>query len=263
MTKSQTKQQLATKVVAKVTDIKPVTANSMVFDERPDYLQNNTSTRGSENVTADDLVIPRLELVQSLSPCRKKTDPNYIEGAEEGMVYNNVTRQLYGTEVLIVPVFYRKEWLIWKSRDEGGGFRGAYSTDNEAENAMVALEDGEDCAIAETGQHFCLLIKPETGKIEEIVLSMSKSKLGVSKRFNSLIRINGGDSFSRVYRVNAIMEQNSKNQDYYNLTIKAAGFPTREVFDRAVKLYDSIKAGTVKVDRNEEVSTEKGESTEY
>lgn len=232
---------------------------ALFSDEVPDFLKDQTTARGSENVGADDLVIPRLELVQDLSPCRKKSDPNYIEGIEEGMLYNNVTRQNYGTEALVIPVFFRKEWLIWKDRNEGGGFRGAFATEAEANAAMADLEDGDKCEVVDTAQHFCLLIQPETSKVEEIVISMNKSKMKVSRKWNSLIRMNGGDSFARVYRVGTVSEKNSKNQDYYNLVISPAGFPTKDLYQRAEKLYEAIASGAVQVNRDFEQASEGGE----
>lgn len=241
-------------------------AVAMFSNEVPDFLKDQTTSRGSENVNAEDLVIPRLELVQDLSPCRKRTDPNYIEGIEEGMLYNNVTRQNYGMEALVIPVYFRKEWLIWKDRDAGGGFRGAFSSESLANEAMGALEDGNDCEVVDTAQHFCLLIRPETGKVEEIVVSMNKSKMKVSRKWNSLIRMNGGDSFGRIYRMGTVTEKNSKNQDYYNLVISPAGFPSKELYDRALKLYEAIAAGKADVDRGTDVAGDgegEGKPSEY
>lgn len=238
---------------------------AMVVSDVPAYLANmNLETgRGAENVTTDDLVIPRIELVQDLSPCRKKSDPNYIEGCEEGMLYNNVTRQLYGTSCLVVPVYYRKEYLIWKDRDHGGGFRGAYPTEAAAQEAINDMDDAEFLDSAETAQHFVLAIHPETGKVEEAVISMSRSKLKVSRKWNSLVRMNGGDSFSRVYRMSAVGEKNNKNQDFFNYSVVAAGFPTEEVYRRAEKLYEAIVAGAVDVDRRFDDATDTTGATEY
>lgn len=224
-----------------------VASNNHVLAEIPDFLKNQQSARGTENVQAEDLVIPRLELVQSLSPCRKKSDAAYIEGAEEGLLYNNVTRQLYGEEVQVIPVTFKKEWLIWKNRDAGGGFRGAFGSESEAKMEMLQLDDGADCEIADTAQHFCLLVHPD-GKVEEIVVSMSKSKLKVSRKWNSLVRMNEGDSFSRVYKLGTVAETGQKG-DYYNLSVATAGFPTLELYKRAEKLYEAIATGAVKVDR--------------
>lgn len=240
--------------------VNPASQLGIFSDQLPAFLANQTTARGSENVKSEDLVIPRLELTQDLSPCRKKTDPNYIDGCTEGMMYNNVTRQLYGTEALVVPVYFKKEWLIWKNRDAGGGFRGAFSSEADAESAMAALEDGSDCEVVDTAQHFCLLVTPDTGKVEEIVISMNKSKMKVSRKWNSLIRMNGGDSFGRVYRIGSVTEKNNKNQDYYNFVISPAGFPSEELFKRAEGLYDAISAGSVQIDRKLDEAGTSGEA---
>lgn len=231
-----------------------------VLNEMPDYLREKQgSARGQENVGAEDLVIPRLEVVQDLSPARKKSDPNYIEGAEEGMLYNSVTRELYGKEVLVVPVGFVKEWIIWKDRDAGGGFRGAFGSKDEAEEARAQLEDGDDCESIDTNQQFCLLLKADGG-VEEIVVSMAKSKAKVSRKWNSLIRLANGDSFSRVYRLSAVEDKNNKNQAFYNFGVAAAGFPTGPVYKRAEKMYEAIVKGHVVADRGADTSEPSGRS---
>lgn len=240
-------------------------ASSAVMTEMPDYLKNQgMGNRGTENVGVEDLTIPRIEVVQSLSPCRKKTDPNYIEGAEEGMLYNNVTRELYGEKVNVVPVGFVKEYIVWKDRDAGGGFRGAFPTFEAAEEARKALpeNEGDDCESLDTAQQFVLVVHDD-GRVEEAVVSMSKSKMKVSRKWNSLIRIGGGDSFSRVYTLAAVSEVNSKNQDYYNFAVKSAGFPSEAVYRRAEKLYEAVSGGMVQANRgadgqSEEVDTGAG-----
>src|SRR5688572_12124300 len=92
----------------------------------PAYIKQNQQARGSENVDMGDVAIPRIEIVQMLSPCLKKNDAAYIEGAEAGMLYNSVTRELYGHKVDVIPVYFKKQWLVWKDRKAGGGFGGAY-----------------------------------------------------------------------------------------------------------------------------------------
>lgn len=246
-------------------------ALTIIADHVPDFLKNQGGEgRGSEQVTADDLVIPRLEVVQSLSPCRKRNDPAYIEGAEEGMLYNNVTRELYGTEVMVVPVFFRMEWVIFKDRNKGGGFRGAFSNDLEAKAALRELVDGDgksesdDCEVVDMAQHFCLLLNPKTNKIEEIVISMAKTKMKVSRKWNSVIRLNGGDRFSRVYKVAGVSETNSKNQDFFNLNISQVGFVNALLYKKAEELYNSIKSGAVQINRDTVDEGEPGGgSTEY
>ena len=217
----------------------------------PAFLQQG-SMRGTENVTQSDLIVPRLELVQSLSPCRKKTDPSYIEGAYEGMLYNNVTRELYGPTVKIVPVSYRKEYLIWKDRTKGGGFRGSFPSMEVALDAKRELEDGTDCEVIDTAQHFCLLIGPN--KIEEIVVSMQRSKLKTSRKWNSLIRIAGVDSFARSYNLFAVTQTNANNQDYWGFDVSNDAFVSEDVYRRAEILWAQINDGQVKVNTDHEES---------
>ncbi len=217
-----------------------------VVEDMPDYLKKG-SNRGAENVTNEDVIIPRIEVVQALSPARKRNDPAYIDGAEEGMLFNNVTRELYGSEVTVVPVFYTKQYLVWKDRKQGGGtngFRGAFNSRSDAENAINELaEDGLE--VVDTAQHFVLVW--HNNKWSEAVISMAKSKMKVSKRWNSLMRLTDTDSFSRAYKLSAVTETNARNEQYFNFGISAMGFVPKDVYEQGEKLYNVISKGGVKV----------------
>jgi len=217
-----------------------------VSNVMPDFIKKGN--RGAENVGSEDLIIPRIELVQALSPARKKSDPAYIEGADEGMLYNNVTRELYGESVTVVPVYYTKQYLIWKDRKTGGGgsngFRGAFA-DKAAAEATVATLGEEGLEITDTAQHF-VLVKTAEGW-SEAVISMAKSKMKVSKRWNSLIRMTNADSFSRAYALKSVTETNARNESYHNFDVHPLGFVSKEVYERAEQLYETIRAGGAKV----------------
>lgn len=236
----------------------------VVTNEVPEWLKQGQA-RGAENVTTDDMIIPRIELIQALSPARKKTDPAYIEGAEEGMLYNNVTRQLFGESVTVVPVYYAKQYLVWKDRKAGGGgsngFRGAFSDKMSADNAIAALGE-EGLEAIDTAQHFVLVRVGD--EWQEAVISMAKSKMKVSKRWNSLIRMTQTDSFARAYKLSAVTETNARNESYFNFNVNPLGFVTKDVYERAEKLYETIRSGAVKV--SADYDAEAGEAhpdTEY
>jgi len=237
-------------------------AFELVTNEIPDFLKKGN--RGAENVGSDDVIIPRIELIQALSPVRKKSDPAYIEGAEEGMLYNNVTRTLYGTEVTVVPVYYTKQFLVWKDRKAGGGgsngFRGAFASKELADRAIAELGE-EALEVSDTAQHFVLVRNGDDW--QEAVISMAKSKVKVSKRWNSLMRLSNTDSFSRAYKLSATTETNARNESYFNFNVSALGFVSKDMYERAEKLYETIRTGAVKVSNDYDGEVTEVADSEY
>ena len=223
-------------------------AAQAITEARPDWMGDEE--RGSEGVGMDDVTIPRLDVLQDLSPQIKKNKPEYIEDAEPGMLWNTVTNELYGNKVQFVPVFYRKEFVIWKDINAGGGFRGAHETKQEAVNALMELEDAENCDIVDTGQQFGLIVDGDS--VQEVVMSMSKSKNKVNRQLNSMIKIRGGDRFSTAYEVRAVEDQNAAGQDYWNMAVKPLGYVNQDIFRRAEKLYEAVKLGTRDVTRDKD-----------
>lgn len=225
-------------------------ASSMmvVTDEVPEYIEPSAN-RGSEDVGQEDLVIPRLEVIQALSPAVKDGDPGYIPDARPGMLMNSVSKQLYGKEVMVVPVVFMKQWLVWRQRKDKdgkpieGGFFGSFNHPEEAKRR--ADEEGGEAnyiEIIETPQHFCLLLNFASNKVEEIMVSMPRTKAKISRQWNSMVRMAGGDRFSRVYRVTSSLEKKPQG-DYYNFAVAQSGFPNKMVYDKAMELYKVVSAG--------------------
>lgn len=237
------------------TDVVKQESKAMVIasDQVPSYIKQS-GDRGSEGVHTEDLVIPRLEIVQALSPAVKKKDPGYIEGAEQGMLTNSVTRELYGDKVMVVPLYFTKAWLVWKERKnkdgkaQEGGFFGSFITQAEAEERVKKEDPRGDLNVVaiDTPQHFCLLLNMQTGKVEEIMVSMAKSKAKISRQWNSLIRGIGGDRFGRVYEIGTV-DVKRGDDDYVNYTVAMRGFPSEKIYQLAEATYAKIAAGERKV----------------
>ena len=211
----------------------------------PDHATKDTG-RGSENVTHEDIVIPRLEIVQSLSPARDKNDDGYIEGAEEGHLFNTLTRNLYGESVIVVPVDFFKQYLVWKDRKAGGGFRGAFNTRAEAEARVEeAVEAGDDrrddLDIIDTDQHIAMVVHSD-GSTEEVAMSMARSKKKISRQLNSMVRMRGGDRFSSAYYLETYQDENDNGDKYQNYRFKPAGYVSDELHEKALALYKAMKA---------------------
>lgn len=235
-----------------------VKSAQMGLAERPDWMGD--SERGSEEVGINDLTIPRLSMIQGLSPQLRKNKAEYIEGSEEGMLFNTVTNELYPEPVIFVPVFFQLEWVVWKNRDAGGGFISAHATQDEAVKTAAQHPDagrttdkGEPVIeVQDTAQHYGLLVDPSRpdAKAAEIVISMSKSQLKPSRQFNSQIKLAGGDRWERYYRLSAVTVQNAKGQDYQNWKVEQMGYVSQAVAAQAESLYEAVKEGRRTVERD-------------
>lgn len=235
------------------TEVATVAADPFAVSAVPDYIKQD-SNRGSEEVKASDMVLPRLEIVQALSPI-KDLDPD----AREGMLFNSVTQEIIGDLAYFVPVYYRMEYLVWQSQDQGGGFHGSFPTLEQAEEkrALIIKNDpnlgGTDAKgfntieVVDTPVHYGLRITPE-GQKEQIVISMAKTKSKVSRKWNAMIQIAGGDRFSRVYKISAFTDENKKGQKFKNFVIQPAGFPPKAVYDECERLYATFRSGEVVAD---------------
>ncbi len=69
---------------------------------------------GFEDEEAGDMIIPRVKIVQSLSPERKE------KVAEEGDIINSLTKEKLNGKVFI-PVFKFNNNIDWRERADGGG----------------------------------------------------------------------------------------------------------------------------------------------
>lgn len=212
--------------------------------DAPDFIKQGQA-RGSENVGMEDLVIPRLVVLQELSPMCKRNDPKYNKDAEPGMLVNSVTGELYGSEVHVVPVHYSKQWLVWRDQKQGGGFLGAFNSQQEANERIKQEENRAGLEAIDTPQHLCLIMRPG-GKLEEIMISLPRTKAKVSRNWNSMIRLTGQDSFARVYKVTSV-EESKNNNDYWNFNIVPVGFPSKGIYLEAEKLYARIASGERKI----------------
>lgn len=226
-------------------------------DQVPDYIKQGRG-RGNENVTTEDLQLPRIDVLQALSPQINKKKDSYIEGAEVGDIFNTLTGELYPDGLRFTPISFVKRFLVWVDRkqDSNGGLRGVFETEIEAEQFIDEQDDANKLEVVMTPEHLVLL---DDGT--EAILAMGKSKVKVSRKFNSLVRLQGGDRFSRSYLLTSVDDESAQGE-YQNISIKPDGFPSEEVYRKAEKLYESIADGGMQASANYDDVREEGDSEE-
>lgn len=115
---------------------------------------------GFENVTASDLLIPRLTILQANSPQVTRGQPEYDPDLKPGEIYDTSLKQCFGESVMVIPVHYFKQWLEWAPRASGKGLVHVHETDEimsqteKNEKNKDVLKNGN--YVAETAQFYVL-----------------------------------------------------------------------------------------------------------
>jgi hypothetical protein len=98
---------------------------------------------GFEDITAKDLSIPFLSILQALSP---QVEDNNPEGSKAGQLYNTVTKELIdGSKgVGICPVHYEEAYVEWVPREKGGGFVALHDSNSDIVKQTIAEQLGKE-----------------------------------------------------------------------------------------------------------------------
>lgn len=212
-------------------------------DQLPEHMQKETGA-GNDNVTAADMLIPRLKLLQGLSPEVDSTKDQYVPGAEPGQYINANTHELAG-EMYVINLYYEHVYGVFVKRKFGGGFKGSFYSQQEAEAAITQLasEDQElmeqMMEVVETGRHTLLQIDLKTGKLEPVVFDMTSTKLQTSRAWNTEIARRGGDRFSCVWKLTKQSKTNTKGS-WFIPHFEFMGPLNDEMYQRAHEKYDQI-----------------------
>jgi len=216
------------------------TGTTQVNTAIPDYLRDSMGV-GNENLTRQDVTIPRINIVQSLSPERAKADAKFIPGCEEGQFFNNVTREILPETFNFVDVFYNRTYGVFVHRDFGGGFKGQFATEAEAQIFVAAQENASQLEVVDTGVHVVVRVDDALLPVETCIIMFNKSKLKVSRNINTILKGKGTARFSTVWKMSSVAEKNQKNQPYFNFKAEDKGWAPKELFDYCKQVYEEVK----------------------
>jgi hypothetical protein len=227
-----------------------------------DYAQDEGL--GFENADAQAYAIPFLIALQSGSPQCKRSDGRYIEGAIEGMILNSISLEIYdGTKgVEVIPCHFRRSFVEWISRDDGGGFVCERLVEDPVLKEIVRNEEtGRDelpngHEIVDTRTHYVLTLDA-LGVPHQAVVAMSSTAVKKSKRWMSMmqdlkmIRPSDGKPytppmFSHFYRLTTVPEK--KNEHTWMNWEVARSRPVEEyaLYAAAKQFRNAIIQGIVK-----------------
>jgi len=172
-------------------------ANAVKKKEETNVVQFDPSmfeadaNEGLGQLGQEDLAIPFLRILSDTSPQVKKRDPEYVEGAEVGMLFNTLTREIYDGEkgVQAIPCSYVRQYIEWEDRGKGSGApKNIYPSDSDILSKTTRDEFKKDRLpngnyIEDTANHFVLVLNDQ-GIWEQCLIAMKSTQRKKSKKWN-------------------------------------------------------------------------------
>jgi hypothetical protein len=244
MKKPEPKQELARKPQGPVSSV-------------PAYLQRTVGQKaeGFEEMESGDMTLPRLAICQALTPQRQRSDPKYIQGLEEGQIFNTITDEVYADSVKIVPLLFFKNRILFRDKDKGGGI--LCRSDDCKTGVGEPGGDCHRCPFAQFGSarggsgkgtacnefhNYPALVVGQDGSINPsglVVLSFKSTSIPIAKNWNSKMRLRGTDMYGGVYEVSTALEKKSEGS-WYSPVIKNAGFVTEATLHQAREAHKAM-----------------------
>lgn len=190
-------------------------AESGMFDDIAGF-----AGAGMEKVTARDILIPRLAILQALSDQVKPKHGSYIEGASVGDICDMGTNELMPRPLHFLPVMFDKVWIEWFPRKSNKGIANIHPTDEIVkqcklnERGQPVLENGN--LIQETAQLYGLNLS--AGRRPSFI-PFTSTQLKKARRWMTLAkgeRLQKSDGteftpplFFRTYMLDSVEESNN------------------------------------------------------
>lgn len=230
-----------------------------------------------ESLGKDDMSIPFLQILQSLSPQCTRGEAEYIKGAEASDLLDTVTGEIFKTRdvndesvdgVRILPVHYRRSFVEWVPRHKGGGFVKEWpveeglsiSTARNESNADIILDGSllgtPGNQLADTHTHFVFRLKDDGG-YDPMLMTMSSTQIKPSKDLNNLVsklRLPDGRRAPRFFGIFGVSTRRRSNDQgsWYVWSFNKVGDiladGRMELFREAKQFLEGISAGEHKVD---------------
>jgi hypothetical protein len=243
----------------------------------PDFLGAEDFNAGFEGSDKDSYAIPFIQILQKMSPLVDEDSPKRIEGAKAGMLYNNVTGQLYDvrdTPLVFVQAAYKRSFILWGARDADGGFKGEVTPERMDEivasgavenvdgKLLVKDEKGEvnpkkSDYYADTRSHYVIVLDPKTGETMPAIISLASTQIKPSKALMTSLqnkKVNAGGvlrtppTFANLIKFTTSAQQNAKGS-WALAKFELDGLVLdKHLFETAKEFYRAINAGEIKAD---------------
>ena len=207
----------------------------------PDYIP--PKSKGLDEVESEDVLIPRMSICQTMSPQRSTADPSYIEGLEEGNLFNTVTGTNYGSgPVRVIPLMFKKTRILFRPLEVGGGI--LCQSFNGRTGGVLSPESCKACPKSQWGKQGekpeCLRLMNYPAMVVKdnslIIVSMKASSMKTARQWNSLLKQKAEPAFAKYYDISTQSATNNFGT-FFIFALRPMGYVSKVNFGLAEKNY--------------------------
>lgn len=252
-----------TKAGVQETAITNVSPTALSTEHLPPWLaakMKASGPRGLEHMQKDDIIYPRLLLMQGLSP-------QVADGLRRvGEVVDNLTGDVIaapGEEIPFIPVVMSRTRMYLIPIAEGGGMKCRSDDSIQSRSNGCGVDQGgtatrtcADCIHKEwddaspdgKGKPKCTLFYNIVGLLPNhgfrpVVWSGKSTNTKVMRRFLSIATQTGADFFALKFALRSV-DMTSGQFKFKNWDFKSLGFVSEDEYARGDRLYQSLKGKT-------------------
>lgn len=221
-------------------------SNELTAQEKMELAEKNGAPMGFEDEEPGDSIIPRIKVVQTLSPEKK------AKQADEGDIINSLTLEKVNGKAF-VPVFKFNNNVLWRDRSDGGGIQCT-----ARDGKVGQLSDGTTllCSVcrkcefnnAKQGREAlptCTKYINFFGFFEgnkiPVILSFSKTNYNEGKKLYSLAKVSMQNMWNFKYKLDAkVMAKNGN--EWFIISSTVNGPTADEDREYALSLYKNFRA---------------------
>ena len=161
---------------------------------------------GTEHITSDDVMMPRLGLAQAISNEVNKQDADFIDGLGVGDFWNTASGKVYGPGPLTFSVLiaHPPRAIEFAPLSDGGGV-----VDPNVPLTDPRMAFGEDGSPPQATKFYDFVLWLHDHN-EMIAMSLARSAIKAAKSLNGLIRMRGTAIYTGRYTVNSVQKTSSQ-----------------------------------------------------
>lgn len=238
-------------------------------DKLPAHLTSGKTSRLG-NVDSSDLILPRIKLLQAISP-----EVEEFEKAKAGEFWHSIAGVSLGKELRMIPVVIRKSYVLWSPRNDQRGVL-ARSNDgihwDRVEEFRVKPKGSPkevvwrtEHTVKESGldqfgssipgdansppaaslTYNILVYLPDFPDLSPAVLLNTRSAVKKAKMLISKIEMRPVDHFGQEFTVTPIQEQGAEGP-YWNYAYTGNGYASAGDYETAKMMYEKFSSADFK-----------------